>query len=389
MLRIVFAATPALACHTLDALYRLQKQGRIQICGLLTQADRPAGRRRRLQPSPIKARARELGFGEQDIWTPERLDSALRCQVADQRPSLLVVFAYGKIFGPKFLNLFSLGGINLHPSALPQWRGPCPIEAQLLSGARQLGISVQRISLEMDAGDVLEQQNFPLQADADYFTAVALASEQGAAMLSRSCENIAEEGLICLERARPQQHDRATYCQLLRKEDGHIDWQREALHISRQCRAYAAWPKACTWLSKLSKDSAATVGNKTEGAARQLAILKAGVWQPTAEERRLLGHYLAAARLVPARPGQLLTWHPGAGLLVLCGSNADALDILAVQRLQLQSRNPCSAKEFVNQLQGGLPKWSQLESCIGQPSAPDDSTYYQFVNAALEKITGI
>ncbi|WGK70169.1 methionyl-tRNA formyltransferase [Candidatus Haliotispira prima] len=376
MLKVIFAATPPLACPGLDALHQLDRQGHIQLCAVLTQADRPAGRKRLLQPSAIKARALELDIQARHILGPEKLDAALCRQVEELEPDLLVVFAYGKIFRPNFLSIFPLGGINLHPSTLPQWRGPSPIEAQLLSGTEQLGLSLQRIAAEMDAGDILEQQLHPLPLAADYFTAAELVSQQGAHLLRTVCEQIARSGSDYLQSARPQQHDQATYCRLIQKEDGRIDWQNSALQISRQCRAYAAWPKAHTWLPWQTE---------TGSEEQQINILQAEEWQPSEPEREALSRYTERK---PASPGDLLALHPQAGLLIVCGQGQNqGQSILAVKRLQRQSRNASSAKEFANQLQSrpekcndktrpNLPKWGRPES----PDIPTDISRHRFSN---------
>ena len=339
MLKIVFAATPKLACPSLEALHQLTTS---HISALLTQPDQPAGRKRLLQPSAVKSKALELGL--KNILTPAKLDKLVRQQIAEMQPDLLVVFAYGKIFRQVFLDLFPLGGINLHPSALPQWRGPSPIEAQLLAGVEQLGISVQRISLELDAGDILQQEFYTLPVAANYFAAAQIAAQQGAALLRRSCQKIATQGRNYLDTAKPQAHELASYCHRICKDDGRLDWNHSALQLSRQCRAYAAWPRAYTWLAWKSAQ------------IFQVHILEAQVWQANdAGDRAVLQQWLQQSR---AQPGSLLALHSSDGLLVLTGAG-----ILAIRQLQRQSKNACSAKEFANQLpndQCYLPRYGRL-----------------------------
>ena len=357
MLKIIFAGTPQLCCPSLEALWQLEQQKIIQISAVLTQPDRPVGRKRILQPGPVKQKALELGC--EPILDPERLDLRLRERVAELQPDLLVVFAYGKIFRQRFLDIFPLGGINLHPSALPQWRGPSPIEAQLLSGAQKLSISVQRLALEMDAGDLLEQQSFLLPAQADYFAAAEIAAHQGADLLQATCKRIASEGINYLETARPQNDEQASYCQKIRKEDGQIDWQNSALQISRQCRAYAAWPHTYSW--------AYSSESSQNRELQQIHILAVQEYSITASQNDLL-------------PGQILALHPKAGLLVCCGEG-----ILAIQKLQRQSRKPVTAKDFANQIQNSgyfVPKeFCSDNFCTkGQRSS---ARYFQFINSPI------
>lgn len=372
MLKIIFAGTPQLSCPSLEALWRLEQQKIIQISAVLTQPDRPTGRKRIVQPGPVKQKALELGCAP--ILSPERLDLPLREQIRELRPDLLVVFAYGKIFRQKFLDIFPLGGINLHPSALPEWRGPSPIEAQLLSGAQKLGISVQRLALEMDAGDLLEQQSFPLPKGADYFAAAEIAAHQGAALLQTACQRIASEGMAYLETARPQNHEVASYCQKIRKEDGRIDWQRSAAQISRQCATYAAWPHTYSFYTERTPNR----------ELQQIHILAAQEWQewknsmPESQKAQQKTQNRFAEHQQKAQPGQILALHP-AGLLVRCGQGS----ILAMQKIQRQNRKPVTAKDFTNQLQNigyFVPKWEDFCTGSQQFTAPP-APFFRFQNA--------
>ena len=362
MLNIVFAATPKLACPSLEALWELSKQGYINISAILTRPDQPAGRKRVLQPSAIKACALELGI--ENILVPEKLHAVLRQQITALRPDILVVFAYGKIFRQVFLDLFPLGGINMHPSALPQWRGPSPIEAQLLAGANELAISIQKISLEMDAGDILVQDSYPLPSKANYFVAEKIVAEHGAALLQNCCKEIALRRQDYLDTAKPQEHESASYCSMICKDDGRLDWRQSAWELSRKCCAYVAWPKAHSWLVLGSKENN-TIQNlpnspKYPGRCDVLRvnILDAEVWQENepnpSTEYSQFQEWLQQTQIAP---GSLLALHPTAGLLVLTGCG-----ILSVKELQRESKKACSAQEFANQLPKDtyiLPKYKQ------------------------------
>ena len=120
-MRVLFAGTPEIAVPSLDVLHR-----DFTVCGVLTAPDKSVGRGRAVGVSPVKERALILGL---PVLQPHTLDKAARDRVKDLNPDILVVVAYGKIFGPKFLGLFPSGGINLHPSLLPKYRGPSPIPA--------------------------------------------------------------------------------------------------------------------------------------------------------------------------------------------------------------------------------------------------------------------
>ena len=156
-MRLLFAGTPEIALPALEALHG---EGYIQ--AVLTAPDAPRGRGRKPAASPVKERALELGL---PVLSPERLGRAVRDEIGEFQPDLLAVVAYGRIFGPRFLALFPGGGINLHPSILPRHRGPAPLPATILAGDSEWGLTVQRIALEMDAGDILIQQRYPVTGD--------------------------------------------------------------------------------------------------------------------------------------------------------------------------------------------------------------------------------
>ena len=149
-MKIVFAGSPDAARITLEYLYDQQSAFGFEIAGVLSNPPTAKGRHKTPTPTPVAAYALEKGL---PVFTPEHLDSAAREQIAPLGADLLVCFAYGHIFGPKFLAMFPMGGINLHPSFLPKYRGCTPVQQAILDGEELLGISIQTLSLKMDAGD--------------------------------------------------------------------------------------------------------------------------------------------------------------------------------------------------------------------------------------------
>ena len=129
------------------------------LAGLLTKADTPKGRSGKPEPTDCALAAAAHSI---PLLKPEKLDSVAREQAAALNADLLVSFAYGKIFGPQFLALFPLGGINIHPSLLPKYRGAAPIPAAILSRETVTGITIQQLAAEMDSGDILIQETVPL-----------------------------------------------------------------------------------------------------------------------------------------------------------------------------------------------------------------------------------
>ncbi|NBC28576.1 MAG: methionyl-tRNA formyltransferase, partial [Spirochaetes bacterium] len=265
-MRILFAGTPEMAVPSLRRLAADHN-----LVGVLTAPDRRKGRGRSFVPSPVKAAALDLNL---EIVQPSRLNTEARELVSSLAPELLVVVAYGRIFGPKFLDLFDQGGINLHPSLLPRHRGPSPIPAAILAGDPETGITVQRLALEMDSGNILAQTRIPLDGTETTASLTERVASDGAELLSRAVEDL-EAGRV---EERVQDPDAASYCGLIAKNDGEIDWTQSAVQIERMSRAYNPWPGAFTffkeqkltlWKTAVYPRSADAAGDAAAGAAAE------------------------------------------------------------------------------------------------------------------------
>jgi len=154
---------------------------------------------------------------------------------------MLVVVAFGRIFRQAFLDLFTRGGVNVHPSLLPRYRGPSPIAAAILAGDRETGVSVQRIALEVDAGDLCAQRRVTLSGDETTGSLTPVLAAIGAELLVEALAGI-EAGTA---KAVPQSGE-VTRCRLVGKADGVVDWSERAALIERKVRAYDPWPRAST-----------------------------------------------------------------------------------------------------------------------------------------------
>ena len=258
----------------------------------------------------------ELGL---PVLQPERLGGDARHEVAALGAELLVCVAYGKFFGPKFLELFPAGSINLHPSLLPRYRGPAPIPAPILHGDKETGVTVQKVSQEMDAGDIFLQRRVTLSGTETSGQLVEQLGELGGEAVVEVVDQI-EAGEA---RAVPQEEEAATYTQLLTKSDGEIDWNRSAVEIERAVRAYQPWPLAHTSFS-----------------GQRLNILGAEVVEAAGERE---GSAEAGEVAAQRGPGTVLRVDTGRGILVETGNGQ-----LALTQLQLQSRKALSWDSFLN-----------------------------------------
>lgn len=232
-MRILFAGTPAIAVPTLRSLAE-----QFEVGAVLTNPDKKGSRGRALVPSAVKEEATRLGL---PVLQPEKLRGEARELVASYGCDTLVCFAYGKIFGPRFLSLFSGEKLNIHPSLLPLLRGPSPIQGAILNQYERTGITIQRIAPEMDSGDVLLAREFPLHGE-ETTESLTLSVQDQAALLALEALQQIEDGSALFA---PQQGE-PTYTTLITRDMASIDWSLPAKTLHALVRGMNPWPKAHT-----------------------------------------------------------------------------------------------------------------------------------------------
>lgn len=234
-LRVVFLGTPEFAIPSLRTL-----AGATSIIAVITQPDRPAGRGRKLTPPPVAVTARELGLR---VMQPPSLKAApVQADLAALRPDLLAIVAYGRIIPQSVLALPPLGGINLHPSLLPAYRGASPIQAAIADGVTTTGVTIMCLVDELDAGDIILQRQVPIMPEETAGELEVRLAEEGAALLLEAVRLIARGTAL----HHPQDHAKATYVGKVSKADGEIPWNRPAREIVNRVRAMNPWPCAYT-----------------------------------------------------------------------------------------------------------------------------------------------
>lgn len=235
-MRIVFAGTPEFAVPALDALFEAGHELR----AVYTQPDRPAGRGRKLAPSPVKQRAIELGIA---VEQPESLRlPADQAVLAAHRPEVMVVVAYGVLLPQAVLDIPVHGCLNIHASLLPRWRGAAPIQRAIVAGDTESGVCIMQMEKGLDTGPVLLERRVDIRGD-----------ETGGTLHDRLAVLGAEavvEALECIKTGniQPQRQDdaAATYAHKLSKQEALIDWNSTATAIARRVRAFDPWPVAFT-----------------------------------------------------------------------------------------------------------------------------------------------
>ena len=323
-MRVLFAGSPAIAVPSLKAVAEME--GGIVLAGLLTNPDRPR-RHNQTEPTDVSAAAltldinrREKGLPPIAQLKPEKLNAEAREMVASLAPELLVSFAYGRLFGPRFLALFPLGGINIHPSLLPKYRGASPIPAVIMAREKETGICIQKLAEELDSGDILAFERILLTGRETTLSLTESVAEKAALLLRRLLLDFKSASA----NAQPQEGE-AVYCREIKKEEGFIDWRKSASEIDAQIRAFTPWPLSFT-----------RRGNDI------LLILEA---EPFIDP---IGTDLPATpagqpATTPQPPGTVLGIDKNRGVLLQTGDG-----ILAVSRLQWQAKKPLDWKAFCN-----------------------------------------
>lgn len=245
--RIVFMGTPQFAVPILQALidecFLEEAIGRV--VGVVTQPDRPAGRGRRYQPSPVKELAEEYGLFV--LEPPSLRDPEALAELQALQPDVIVVAAFGQILPPSVLDLPPFGCINVHASLLPRWRGAAPVAAAILAGDDITGVSIMKMDAGLDTGPILSQRSLIIDGDDTRESLTARLAQLGAHLL---CDTLAD---WLAERIVPQPQDETlvTLAPRLKKDQGRIIWSEPAAEISRKVRAFYPWPGAFThWQDK-------------------------------------------------------------------------------------------------------------------------------------------
>jgi methionyl-tRNA formyltransferase len=302
-MRIVFIGTGEIGVPTLRALLRSPAH---ELIGVVTQPDKPVGRDQHIHAPPIKA---ELAGNPVAVFQPARIrNEEAVAQIRTLAPDLIVVMAYGQILPGGVLEIPPVACLNLHASLLPRHRGAAPIQAAIVAGDTETGITVMYVDEGLDTGDILLQKKLPILPD-----------ETGGSLHDRLARLAPEALLGALDLLAnqnapriPQDSAQASYAPKLTREEGRINWKEPALVIERKIRAYDPWPGAFTQIASPSE---------TE---RNLKIFRAAVSEQSVGE-----------------PGTIITPNESE-LFVATGRSA-----LRLEEVQLEGKRRMRADEFL------------------------------------------
>ena len=251
--------TPDFAVPVLSALVDAGHD----LAAVYTQPDRPLGRGRRTRPTPVRAYAVERGL---EVLQPESLrgDAGARRRLADLAPDVIAVAAYGLILPDEVLDAPRLGCLNVHPSLLPQYRGPSPVASAILAGDEVTGVTVMEVTQQVDAGPVVARRRLRVRADETAGELTDRLFRLGACLMVAVLPGWASGEI----EASPQVDAEATMTRMLARVDGEIDWSAPAELIARQVRAYDPWPGSFTsWDGRRLKVLEASASRADHGGA--------------------------------------------------------------------------------------------------------------------------
>lgn len=265
-IRVVFAGTPHFA---VPFLYALIKDPDFQVVSVITQPDRPVGRKQIFTPSPIKEVARENAIA---ILQPEllRKNKKIVFDLMDLAPDLLIVVAYGQIVPPEVLAVAKFGNINVHPSLLPKYRGSSPIQSAILNGDDKTGVTIMLMDEKLDHGPILSQKEFALSGQETGDSLLNDTAKIGTPLLV----DVAKKFVNGEIEPTKQDDDLSTICKTINKDNAKIDWTKPAKQIEREIRAYYSWPISWTTLSgkRLKIFPATTINQTTQLKPGEIAI---------------------------------------------------------------------------------------------------------------------
>ncbi|MCE9680546.1 methionyl-tRNA formyltransferase [Shewanella sp. AS1] len=231
-LKIVFAGTPDFAARHLQALIGSEHK----VIGVYSQPDRPAGRGKKLQASPVKAVALEHDI---PVYQPVSLrNEEAQAELAALNADIMVVVAYGLILPKVVLDTPRLGCINVHGSILPRWRGAAPIQRALWAGDKVTGVTIMQMDIGLDTGDMLLKTELPIQDTDTSATLYEKLAQQGPEALIEALTGISQ-GTLSAEK---QDESLANYAEKLSKEEALLDWNKPAEQLWREIRAFNPWP---------------------------------------------------------------------------------------------------------------------------------------------------
>lgn len=300
--RVVFMGTPEFSAVLLGALL----DTKYNIIGVVTKEDKKVGRKQEPTPSRVKELALEHNL---PVLQPSRFDDEAMKILTSWKPDLIIVAAYGKILPKKVLSLPGFGCVNFHTSLLPKFRGSSPVQNALLSGATESGVTIMLMDEGMDTGDILTQRKVSIDPDETHNSLSSKLLETGTRLLLETIPLWVERQITPTK----QDHSQATLCQLIEREDGHINWTDDAESIYNRYRALSPWPGIFSFWKK-------------EDGLLRLKLIRISYQKQNSDSTRRFGEVFEVEEKVGVQSGQ---------------------GVVFLEEVQLEGKTIASIQEFV------------------------------------------
>ncbi|UCB45328.1 MAG: methionyl-tRNA formyltransferase [Spirochaetota bacterium] len=298
--KIAFFGTPLLARA---CLIKLTESFDVEL--VITRPDTAKGRGRKIGISPVKDYAEAQGI---EIYQPDRIGKELLLLLKKKKIDLNVVVAFGKILPSNVIDLPPFGSVNLHASMLPKYRGPSPIVASILNGDRKTGVTLQKMEQRMDRGDIILQKGIDIESTDTSHDLLQKIIDISPVFLVEGIRGFIEGEFQLVK----QREGDATYCSIIKKSDGLIDWHEESEMIINKIRAYNLWPVAYTYLD-----------------GKLLKIFQV--------------RFIDAPDLLSAQPGKIVKTKAEEGIIVQTGKG-----FVNILELQMENHKKINSRDFIN-----------------------------------------
>lgn len=297
-IKIIFFGTPEIAAYALDEIIK-----KYNVSAVITQPDKPVGRKKIMEAPPVKTIALQHNI---PVFQPEKLLS-IQKNLKNFSADMGVVFAFSRIIPKEIIDIFPKGILNIHPSMLPQFRGPSPVQEAILHGLNETGVSIIKLDEKMDHGPILVQKKITINSSHATAEILQQCAALGTKMLLNIIPKYVQNKIILQE----QNHEKATYSHIITRENGLIDWKNDEKRIYLQFKAYNPWPGVFTHI---------------EGKRIKILDLK--------PLRSISEGKLSPGTIFQANNGKMA---------IQCKKNA-----ILINTLQAEGKNAVSGDEFIN-----------------------------------------
>jgi methionyl-tRNA formyltransferase len=304
--KIIFMGTPEFGTIILEGII---KDG-LKPLLVITASDKPVGRKQIITPPPVKSLIIEHKTWNIPILQPEKI-SNIKSEISNLKPDMIVAAAYSQIIPKEILEIPKYGCLNIHPSLLPKYRGPSPIQSAILNGDERTGVTIFLIDEKLDHGPILSQKSIKIEGKETAKTLHDKLANFGADLLLETIFKW-RKGLI---RPKPQNEVEATFSKILVKDDGRINWEKTSEELEREVRAFEIWPGSFTFWEKKSQ-------------LLRIKILKARVFNKTSHS---LSYSIGKTLVVPQNE-----------IGVQCGK-----DFLVIEKLKLEGKKETLSDDFI------------------------------------------